>query len=278
MAFSMKKFFTVASTALAITSNLASAAIADNHTEKPEKKPTRALTTQSPEIIQACPQLEEVELVTVAISDIPAIPTNITNAHHSGAITSEEDWNNVKPAWVRLSTLFGQAQSTDAFHISINSTGGFSQIAQIMAESMLFSEGTIYTEGKNVASSAMLKILISGTKGHRYVQHDSFMENHAAGYFYYDENNQPTDGPYYASDYSANSTIYKNLDEFNAWSRGLFIMQSTTNILAECSITLNQDYVNINMFPEDMLKLGLTDYVVNYEAGTAVMRAQSPSP
>lgn len=254
--------------------------------------PIREITANDPLIQKSCPQLQDVELITTHIKDIPTIEikpeevffidgligTSELSEQHSHDTAEEALVSNAliytEKDMSSLSKLIQMDTPETERLILISSNGGsineYNKITNIVRNrnNMVITSG-----GENVASAAV-NLLISGDI--RQISANTDTTIHRATFYYKisDDNfvktqmndikqqNQIPDGK--------KKVISDYLEKENRNFKENFYYSSTTEISEACIDSFLKDGVDFNPSPEDLLKLGLIDMVHDSEKETII--------
>jgi ATP-dependent protease ClpP protease subunit len=229
----------------------------------------REITTSYEEIQNACPQLSTVELMEIPFSGIPK--TNDTRSIYFLNFIFPPEAQQKQ----RLEEIEGyrfalkQANTLNDFFVHINSLGGSVETAEPLAYDISVTRGTVVTYASDNAASMGFSLLIAGASDFRYVDADTYLMTH-------EKNMHGWSGEViYESDLEPG--LKKNvLASENLYLREFIEYNSVTEIDSLCVSMLVQSKTNVQILPEDALKLGLVDQVINWPNSTSVVRAPAP--
>lgn len=232
----------------------------------------REITTEHDEIMAACPQLTTVALITEDFDKIE-IPEEAKSLYFSGEILSESETSPERLEEIdQFRFSFLQASEADTFFVHVNSSGGSVDLTYPLVNDMFDSRATIVTHASDIAASAAFDILMSGTNGYRSTASDTYLMVHPFGAWNEDGTRIE------AEDFPIGSDERAELDAENEYTEGLLVYNSVTQMTDFCADHFVQPDTEVQILPEDALKLGLIDGVINWSDRTITMRADQVSP
>lgn len=229
----------------------------------------RQITTNDQEIQAACPQLQTVRLQDIPFANIPKTD-DTRSIYFVGDIIQPHLQNGERLQDIESFRFdLKQANRLNDFFVHINSLGGSTETALPMAYDIVSTQGTVVTYATNYAASMAFSLLISGSEDFRYVDSDTYLMTHEVTTL--DVNGDMI----HASDLEI-GTQKTDLDAANAELKEFIEYNSVTGIEPYCVSALIQPKTDVQILPDDAVRLGLVDYSINWFEKKATVRVLTP--
>ena len=246
----------------------------------------------SPQIQNVCPQLQNVQLKTSNLEDVPHFEVDKKGVFYlEGQVRGTDGMKDVLYSNGALLTNGDSALSDDpianikkfsnlAVIFYINTNGGNTYAFNQVNSALDNRKAITFTFATEQAESGGFGMLNNGDW--RFVKHDTQLMVHPTKFYIHENNNLalPNSGiPFLASVFNFKNPIMKpGLIYQNNKDIKLLEEHSATNITHKCASSLLNDYYDTHMTPESALRLGFVDAVINEYDGTITYREKEVKP